>query len=122
MMEREHQMNPYEYYQKQLKKSQATPSPIACYEVGRCLEIGYGTNIDKPEAETWYQLAFHHEGLSTIRSLANEGETQAQFILGRIHVKGQAGVSKNDTEAAKWFHKAVEQGYAEAQSNLGFIV
>ena len=28
---------------------------------------------------------------------------------------------KNHVEAAKWFRKAAEQGYANAQSNLGFM-
>jgi TPR repeat protein len=31
------------------------------------------------------------------------------------------GVLKNDTEAAKWYRLAAEQGYAEAQYNLGLI-
>jgi hypothetical protein len=28
-------------------------------------------------------------------------------------------VSKDQVESAKWFHKAAEKGYAEAQYNLG---
>ena len=27
---------------------------------------------------------------------------------------------KNETEAVKWFQRAAEQGYAQAQYNLGF--
>ena len=29
------------------------------------------------------------------------------------------GVAQDDVEAAKWYRKAAEQGYAAAQSNLG---
>ena len=29
------------------------------------------------------------------------------------------GVSQDDAQAAAWYRKAAEQGYAEAQSNLG---
>ena len=29
------------------------------------------------------------------------------------------GVTKNDAEAVKWFHKAADQGVAAAQYNLG---
>ena len=31
------------------------------------------------------------------------------------------GVSKNEAEATKWVRKAAEQGFAEAQKNLGFM-
>ncbi len=31
------------------------------------------------------------------------------------------GVKQNYSEAVKWYHKAVEQGLAEAQCNLGFM-
>lgn len=31
------------------------------------------------------------------------------------------GVTQNDTEAAKWFRLAADQGYAKAQNNLGTL-
>ena len=30
-------------------------------------------------------------------------------------------VKKNDSQAVEWYHKAAEQGYANAQNNLGFM-
>ena len=31
------------------------------------------------------------------------------------------GVPKNDAEAVTWYRKAAEQGYANAQFNLGYM-
>jgi hypothetical protein len=31
------------------------------------------------------------------------------------------GVPENDAEAVKWYRKAADQGYADAQSNLGVM-
>ena len=41
-------------------------------------------------------------------------------MLGVAYDRGN-GVPENDTEAAKWYRKAAEQGHAWAQSNLGFL-
>jgi TPR repeat protein len=37
-----------------------------------------------------------------------------------MYAKGE-GVSKDSTEAVKWFRKAVDQGNAQAQLNLGVM-
>jgi TPR repeat protein len=37
-----------------------------------------------------------------------------------MYDKGE-GVAKDDAEAARWYRKAAEQGYAKAQFNLGFM-
>ena len=40
--------------------------------------------------------------------------------LGNMHANGE-GVTENDAEAVKWFHKAADQGHAEAQNNLALM-
>lgn len=52
----------------------------------------------------------------------NAGETDpaAQFYLGRMYFDGE-GVDKDYQEAAKWYHKAAEQGEVRAQNNLGVM-
>lgn len=51
------------------------------------------------------------------RHLASErGDARAQYLLGLMYEKGE-GVEKDADEAMKWFRKAAELGYAEAQSN-----
>ena len=39
--------------------------------------------------------------------------------LGTAFTVGSLGVAKDEVEAVKWYRKAAEQNYAEAQYNLG---
>jgi len=50
--------------------------------------------------------------------LAEQGDSAAQFNLGKLYSKGQ-GVLQDYAEAMKWYRLAAEQGFALAQSNLG---
>ena len=42
----------------------------------------------------------------------------AQYNLGECYYEGE-GVLLDEVEAVKWFRKAAEQGYADAQHALG---
>ena len=64
---------------------------------------------DQGQYGTAYQLA---------RSLAEEGDVEAQVLLGRMFAWGR-GVPRDQDEAVKWFRKAAEQGHGLAQSILG---
>ncbi len=52
--------------------------------------------------------------------LANEGDSDAEFSLGRLYYNGK-GVPHSNAEAAKWFGKAADQGQAAAQLYLGIM-
>lgn len=52
--------------------------------------------------------------------LANQGNAEAQYILGVSYHDGE-GVPQDYAEAVKWYRKAAEQGYASAQFNLGIM-
>ena len=52
------------------------------------------------------------------KSLAEQGDVNAQFDLGAAYDFGE-GVAENDAEAFKWYRLAAVQGDADAQSNLG---
>ncbi|MGH7180653.1 MAG: tetratricopeptide repeat protein [Nitrospiraceae bacterium] len=52
------------------------------------------------------------------RPLAEQGQAEAQFILGGLYANG-LGVLQNDQEAVKWYHKAAGQGHALAQVLIG---
>ena len=52
------------------------------------------------------------------RSLADQGNADAQYNLGVMYSNGH-GVSQNHAEAAKWYRRAADQGHAAAQYNLG---
>lgn len=56
--------------------------------------------------------------LEKIRAKAEQGDADAQILLGSAYYNGE-GVVKNKAEAIKWFRKAAEQGNAAAQSQLG---
>src|SRR5262245_45360351 len=53
-----------------------------------------------------------------IKTYAEKGDAKAQYTLGCCYGKG-FGVTKDSSEAVKWYRKAAEQGDAEAQYNLG---
>ena len=55
--------------------------------------------------------------LTDIRTVAEQGQAEAQFNLGMTYHNGE-GVPRNDSEATKWYRKAAEQGHAEAQYNV----
>lgn len=52
--------------------------------------------------------------------LAERGNRNAQFNLGRMHENGK-GMPQNDAKAISWYGKAAEQGHELAQFNLGGI-
>ena len=52
--------------------------------------------------------------------LAEAGNSTMQFFLGDMYMYELGeGVPQNYAEAAKWYRLAAEQGYADAQNNLG---
>jgi len=67
--------------------------------------------------------------IESLRAVAEQGNTAAQFQLGTAYYTGQ-GVSKNYQEAIKWYRKAAikglaiaqhKQGDSHAQNNLGSL-
>jgi len=56
--------------------------------------------------------------LESLRTKARAGDAAAQFELGGRCYFGR-GLSRNPTEAARWYRLAAEQGHAGAQVNLG---
>ena len=67
---------------------------------------GRGVPKDDAEAVKWYRQA------------AEQGDADAQFVLGVKYDSGQ-GVPKDDAESVKWHRKAAEQSDADAQVALG---
>jgi TPR repeat protein len=55
--------------------------------------------------------------------LAEQGDPKAQNALGDMFITHRTRATRNnpdnDAEAAKWYRKAAEQGFAPAQANLG---
>lgn len=80
--------------------------PPAQNMVGRCLEKGWGTAPDLPEAARHYRLA------------AEAGLDWAQFNLGMVLLYG-IGLERDRIQAHTWFERAVAQGHAKAANMLG---
>jgi len=51
------------------------------------------------------------------RKAADRGYSYGEYNLGLLYAYGR-GLTKNKTEAAKWFKKAADQGDADAQKEL----
>jgi len=58
------------------------------------------------------------EELNDLLSKARSGDAEAQFWLGNIYSEGRLA-PKDSEEAARWWLKAAEQGYAPAQRAYG---
>jgi len=58
------------------------------------------------------------EAAEKLRKAAEQGNVEAQYILGNSYFTGQ-GEIQNYTKAAEWFNKAAEQEHKEAQFILG---
>src|ERR1043165_9947716 len=55
---------------------------------------------------------------NAIKTKAEKGDAKAQTELGQIYEVGQ-GVKQDYAEAVKWYRKAAEQDYDEAENLLG---
>lgn len=90
----------------------------------------YRAGVLKGDAESAYQLAYHHaygygvekdevEAVRLYRLAGNKGHAQAQIELGNYYFNGDGGVLKDLKVAAELYQKAAIQGNPQAQHNLG---
>lgn len=74
---------------------------------------------DLAEAEIAYGQSDFKKALAIGRPLAERGDAEAQFMIGKIYDGGRGGVEQNPGEAFKWYRRAAEQGLPRAQFNVG---
>lgn len=67
-----------------------------------------------------YKCGDYATALREFRTLANQGNTAAQFFLGTMYRNGD-GVSASGEEAARWIRLAAEQAMADAQFSFGVL-
>ena len=96
-----HRDNRKEYYVHQLRARADNGDAEAIGKIGDCCYV----NQDYNEAAKWYRLA------------AEQGDANAQYVLGVLYENG-LGVEQSNTEAAKWYRKAAEQGDTFAAKRL----
>lgn len=61
--------------------------------------------------------AFAPNDINSIKKVAEQGDAEAQFNLGKCYYHGD-GVNRDLKEAVYWFRKAAEQGHVKAQEAL----
>jgi TPR repeat protein len=94
---------------------------LACLSAGSFAGIAEDYEAMEPARRAYEQGVLHGDystALRLLRPLADRGLAAAQVLLGKMYSQGQ-GVPQDETEAAKWFRKAADQGNATAQWYLG---
>lgn len=66
------------------------------------------------EALAAYQKQRYREAMRLFRPLAEQGDPQAQYYVGRMYEKGE-GVRKDSDQVRRWYRRSAEAGYAPAQ-------
>lgn len=58
---------------------------------------------------------------AVLRQSAEDGDKQAQLMLGTMYEDGLGGLPADLREAASWYEQAAKQNYPKAQYNLGLL-
>jgi len=67
-----------------------------------------------------YDRADYRSALNVWLPTAEQGDAEAQTMVGEIYEKG-AGAEPDYASAAQWYRRAAEQGFARAQFDLGSL-
>lgn len=60
--------------------------------------------------------------IEQLQVFAHYGNPSAQTQLGMLFIHGDEGMPRDGAQAAMWFRRAAEQGFADAQFNLALIL
>jgi TPR repeat protein len=71
-------------------------------------------------ADIAYKQGDYKTAFAKFTTLAESGDTEAQYKLANMYSNGE-GTLRNRQNATKWYLKAAEQGYSDAQYGLGFM-
>ena len=87
------------------------------------MHIAIDNNVvraDELENGVWaYKKSNYALALELLKPIAEEGNTTAQGLLGRMYLRGGVGVLQDYQEAVKWHCLAAEQGDKYSQHSLG---
>ena len=67
------------------------------------------------------QTASLSGSLAAMTSSASSLDVEAMYKMGEDYYNGRNGKAKDYAEAVKWYRKAAEQGYAQAQNQLDYM-
>ena len=86
-------------------QNQATSTSISPSSIENSVSSNLGSAIDT----------------ASIRQAAMAGDAKSQLLYGSLYEDGKGGLEQNYKEAVFWYKKAADQGYAQAQYNLGLL-
>ncbi len=69
---------------------------------------------------TAYSRADYRSALRVWQERADEGDPEAQHIVGEIHEKG-LGIDPDHAKAAHWYRLAADQGYSKSMMSLAYL-
>jgi len=82
--------------------------------------VGLSAAADLESAKRAYEQKDYATALKESTPLAEQGNADAQVLLGRMYLMGQ-GVLKDPDQAMKWFKVSAAQGNGDAQFLLGSL-
>lgn len=82
------------------------------------LSAGSSAAADLTTAQRAYKQKDYATALKESKPLAEQGNAEAQLLLGRMFLMGQ-GVSRDPDQATKWLRASADQGNAEAEFFMG---
>jgi TPR repeat protein len=114
---------------KWYRKAADNHHPTAMILLAECYAKGLGVSLNSAEAIKWWGKAAKQSGGDDEKTLnclieswgiVTKGEnSKAETFVGDCYANGN-GVSKDYSEAIKWYRKAAERGYPDAQGKLGW--
>ena len=93
------------------------PPPESLVEEPNLPDFGQGSPSKIPSRVTAKKI--DATDISYWKARAEKGDAVAQCIVGEAYALGNFGLTKDLSEAVKWFRKAAEQGDPECEYNLG---
>ena len=82
------------------------------------LWTSFSPGVDLASGKSLYEQKDYATAFKELTPLAEQGNADAQLILGKMYMGGQ-GVVKDLDQAIKWFNASAAQGNADAQFFLG---
>lgn len=83
-----------------------------------CFSPTWAGPSDDANASAAYKIGDYATVLKIVRPLAEQGNAKAQSNLGLMYQQGK-GITRDSSQAVKWYRLAAEQGFSTAQYNLG---
>ncbi|KAL3312949.1 Protein sel-1 1 [Cichlidogyrus casuarinus] len=102
----------FEYFEKAAKQAKADPGNVAMAQAYLGEMLMAGTETRKPDPEK--ALEYLNLAIKTKNPIA-------LTVLGLAHLHGRGNLNKDPIKALQFFVQAADQGYADAQLQLGIM-